>query len=63
MNMLCLTQGGHLRTGLEDNAYYHRGRYAASSAELVERLVRIAGEVGRPVATPDEARAILALAS
>ena len=63
MNMLCLMQGGHLRTGLEDNAYYHRGRYAASSAELVERLVRIAGEVGRPVAAPDEARAILALAS
>lgn len=62
MNMLCLMQGGHLRTGLEDNAYYVRGRYAASSAELVERLVRIAGEVGRPVATPDDARAILGLA-
>jgi uncharacterized protein (DUF849 family) len=33
-----------------------------SHAQLVERLVRIAGEVGRLVATPDEARAILGLA-
>ena len=62
MNMLCLMHGGHVRTGLEDNSYYHRGVYADSNAQLVERLVRIAGEVGRPVATPDEARAILGLA-
>jgi 3-keto-5-aminohexanoate cleavage enzyme len=61
MNMLCLMHGGHLRTGLEDNSYYHRGRYAASNAELVERLVRLAGEVGRKVATPDDARVILRL--
>jgi len=63
MNLLCLMHGGHLRTGLEDNSYYHRGRYAASNAELVERLVRVAGEVGRPVASPDEARVILGLAT
>ena len=61
MNMLCLMHGGHLRTGLEDNSYYHRGVYAESTAQLVERLVRIAGEVGRPVATPEEARQILGL--
>lgn len=61
MNMLSLMQGGHLRTGLEDNAYYHRGVYAESNAQLVERLVRIAGEVGRPVATPAGTRAILGL--
>jgi 3-keto-5-aminohexanoate cleavage enzyme len=61
MNMLCLIEGGHLRTGLEDNSYYHRGEHAASNAQLVERLVRIAGEVGRPVATPDEARELLGL--
>jgi 3-keto-5-aminohexanoate cleavage enzyme len=61
LNMLCLMHGGHLRTGLEDNAYYHRGVYAESNAQLVERLVRLAGEVGRPVATPAEARAILGL--
>jgi 3-keto-5-aminohexanoate cleavage enzyme len=61
MNMFCLMGGGHLRTGLEDNSYYHRRVYAESNAQLVARLVRIAGEVGRPVATPDEARAILGL--
>ena len=63
MNMLCLMHGGHLRTGLEDNSYYHRGEYAESNAQLVERLVRIAGEVGRPVATPDEARKLLGLSA
>jgi 3-keto-5-aminohexanoate cleavage enzyme len=53
--------GGHVRTGLEDNLYYHKGELATSNAQLVARLVRIAGEVGRPVATPDEARQILGL--
>jgi 3-keto-5-aminohexanoate cleavage enzyme len=61
MNMLCLMHGGHLRTGLEDNAYYTRGVHAAGNGQLVERLVRIAGEVGRPVATADEARSLLGL--
>ena len=53
--------GGHVRTGLEDNIYYHKGQLAESNAQLVERLVRIAGEVGRPVASPAEARAMLGL--
>lgn len=53
--------GGHVRTGLEDNLYYHKGELATSNAQLVARLVRIAGEVGRPVATPDEARQLLGL--
>jgi 3-keto-5-aminohexanoate cleavage enzyme len=53
--------GGHVRVGLEDNVYYERGELAKSNAQLVERVVRIAEELGRPVATPDEARAILGL--
>lgn len=54
-----ILMGGHVRVGLEDNIYYSKGRPAKSNAELVERIVRIAREVGRPVATPDEAREIL----
>ena len=53
--------GGHVRVGLEDNVYYRRGELAASNAQLVERVVRVANELGRPVATPAEARAILGL--
>ena len=53
--------GGHVRVGLEDNVYYWRGELAESNAQLVERVVRVANELGRPVATPDEARSILGL--
>lgn len=53
--------GGHVRVGLEDNLYYGKGEQAESNARLVERTVRIAEELGRPVATPAEAREILAL--
>jgi 3-keto-5-aminohexanoate cleavage enzyme len=53
--------GGHVRVGLEDNVYYRRGELAESNAQLVDRVVRIADELGRPVATPAEARSILGL--
>ncbi len=53
--------GGHVRVGFEDNIYYSRGVLAKSNAELVDRIVRIAKELGRPVAGPDQARAILGL--
>lgn len=54
--------GGHVRVGLEDNIYYSRG-VLASNEMLVARVVRLARELGRDVATPDEARRILRLAS
>ena len=53
--------GGHVRVGFEDNIYYEKGVLATSNAQLVERVSRIAKELGRPVATPDEARKILGL--
>jgi 3-keto-5-aminohexanoate cleavage enzyme len=56
---LALAEGGHVRTGLEDNIYYHPGELAKSNAQLVERVARLARELGRPVATPDDARALL----
>ncbi len=51
--------GGHARVGLEDNIYYAKGQLAKSNAELVSRVVRLAGELGREVATPDEARRLV----
>ncbi|GAB6107606.1 3-keto-5-aminohexanoate cleavage enzyme [Fusibacter bizertensis] len=59
--VMAIILGGHVRVGFEDNVYYEKGRLAKSNAELVERIVRIAKEMGREVATPDEARAILGL--
>lgn len=61
MNALAMTMGGHARAGFEDNAYYRPGELATSNAQLIERLVRIAHEIGREVATPEEARALLDL--
>ena len=59
--MMSMVMGGHVRVGLEDNVYYSRGVLAHSNAQLVERVVRIAREFGREVATPEEARHILGL--
>jgi 3-keto-5-aminohexanoate cleavage enzyme len=61
MAMLALAMGGHVRVGLEDTIHYRRGELATGNAQLVERVVRLAGEVERPVATPDEARELLGL--
>ena len=58
---LSIVLGGHVRVGLEDSVYYARGRKAASNAELVERVVALARLLGREVATPAAARAILGL--
>jgi 3-keto-5-aminohexanoate cleavage enzyme len=61
MSMMALIMGGHIRVGMEDNIYYSRGVLAKTNAQFVERIVRIAGEYGREVASPDEARRILSL--
>jgi 3-keto-5-aminohexanoate cleavage enzyme len=54
-----MIMGGCARVGLEDNIYYRRGELATSNAQLVERTVRIAGELNLQPVTPDEARGIL----
>ncbi|MEW6275107.1 MAG: 3-keto-5-aminohexanoate cleavage protein [Bacillota bacterium] len=63
MNMCtaALLMGGNVRVGLEDNLYLEKGVVAKSNAEQVAKIVRIARELGREPATPDEARQILGL--
>ncbi len=61
MAVHAILMGGHVRVGLEDNIYYARG-VLARNVDLVSRVVRLAEELGRPVATPAEARRILGLA-
>jgi 3-keto-5-aminohexanoate cleavage enzyme len=55
---VAIAMGGHVRVGLEDNIYYEKGRLARND-ELVARVVRVAEELGREVASPDDARRML----
>jgi 3-keto-5-aminohexanoate cleavage enzyme len=61
MAMMAIMLGGHVRVGLEDQIEYLPGELAVSNAQLVARIVRIAHECGRGIATPDDARHILHL--
>ena len=56
---MAVAMGGNIRVGMEDNVFYRRGELAKSNAQLVERAVRIVRELGRKVATPEEAREML----
>lgn len=61
-NMAAILMGGHVRVGLEDSIYYnYPKRDPATNEQLVKRIVRLAEELGREIATPYEARAILGL--
>lgn len=56
-----IVDGGHVRVGFEDNVYLSKGVLAKSNGELVEKVVRLARELGREIATPEEARRILSI--
>jgi 3-keto-5-aminohexanoate cleavage enzyme len=56
-----IASGGHVRVGFEDQVELHPGRLAASNAELVERVARLAELTGRSIATPARARELLRL--
>lgn len=61
LTTLSMLLGGHCRVGLEDNVFYNKGVLASSNAQLVERTVRLAKELGREIASADEAREILGI--
>jgi 3-keto-5-aminohexanoate cleavage enzyme len=63
MAAMAIAMGGHVRVGFEDNIYYRKGELADSNARFVERVVRIAREVGREPASIEEARRILHIPS
>ncbi len=58
-----MLKGGHVRTGKEDRPEVRPGVLAKSNAELVDMAADLSVRVGRPVATPEQARKILGLAS
>ena len=56
-----LLMGGNVRVGFEDNINFRKGELATSNAQLVERIVGIATDLGYEIASPDEAREILGI--
>ncbi len=61
MMAVTLALGGHIRTGLEDLSYIAPHEYASSNAQLVARARSLCDAIGRPVATPAQAREILGI--
>lgn len=63
MAAMAIVLEGNVRVGMEDSIYISKGVMAKSNAQFVEKVTRIANDIGREVATPNEARRILALPS
>lgn len=61
LNEWCVADGGHCRTGLEDNVRLDRDTLAPSNAALVTRVTRLCEDHERPVATWQQAREMLDL--
>ena len=58
---MAAAMGGHVRVGLEDSLMISRGVLAKDNAEQVRKIRRIVEDLGREVASPDEARDMLGL--
>jgi 3-keto-5-aminohexanoate cleavage enzyme len=61
LSTMALALGGNIRVGMEDNVYYSHGVLAVSNTQLVERAVRLVRELGREIASPEEARDLMHL--
>ena len=61
MMTFSILTGGHVRVGMEDNLFYKRGELLKSNAQAVAKVVRLAEELGRAVATPKQARQMLGI--
>jgi 3-keto-5-aminohexanoate cleavage enzyme len=63
LTAMALGMGGNVRVGLEDNFYLPNGEMVKSNGDLVGCAARMAKDAGRPIATVDEAKQILGIAS
>lgn len=62
INTAAMLMGGHVRVGIEDSIYYNYPmKEIATNEALVKRIVRLAKEIGREIASPDEARQMLGI--
>jgi len=58
---MAASMGGHVRVGLEDSLWIAAGQLAQTNAEQVQKVREILEGLGLQIATPNEAREILAL--
>ena len=58
---VAIKTGGHVRVGMEDCIHISKGNLADSNAQMVAKMVRMAEEMEREIATPEDARKILKL--
>ncbi len=62
VNSAAIIMGGHVRVGLEDNVWYdHHKKELSTNEKSIHRIIRIATELGREVATPEETREMIGL--
>ena len=61
LSIAILLGAAGVRVGFEDNVYLRKGQLAKSNAELVQDIASVARQLGRTIATPDEARGILSV--
>ena len=56
LTIAAMCMGGNVRTGLEDNVYFRRGKLALSNAQLVEIVAKVSRELGREIATVEDVK-------
>jgi uncharacterized protein (DUF849 family) len=61
MAMQSALLGGHVRVGMEDNAFIAKGEFAKSNAQQVRKVRRMIEDMGPTIAAPTQARSILGL--
>jgi len=61
MAAIAIASGGHVRVGMEDNIYLSKGVLAQSNADLVERVVNIAKNLNREIASSQEVKELFGL--
>lgn len=61
MITMAIILGCHVRVGMEDNIYIGKGQLAKSNAEFVEKVVQLATDLGRDIATPQQARRMIGI--
>jgi 3-keto-5-aminohexanoate cleavage enzyme len=59
MSIMGMGMGGNVRVGMEDNVFFHKAELAKNDTQFVERIIRIARELKKDIATSEEARNIL----
>jgi uncharacterized protein (DUF849 family) len=61
ISMMMIALGQHTRAGIEDNLYDTKKGVRMTTVQMIERHVRMAREIGRDIATPEQARQMLKL--